>query len=91
MKDIIKLSGEMKEINLEETKEDLEYYLFQINKAIDSNAKTLTYLDNIQEETTIDEEIIEERKTDIYEASEMAISLIYKLEETLYEIKKILK
>lgn len=91
MKDVIKLTGEMKEVNLEETKEDLEYYLIQIKQAIDSNAKTLTYLDNLQEESTIDEEISEERKTEIYEASEMAISLIYKLEETLYEIKKILK
>ena len=91
MSDIIKLTGEMKEINLEETKEDLEYYLIQINKAIDNNAKTLTFLDNLQEEAEIDEDISKERSAEIYEASEMAISLIYKLEETLYEIKKILK
>ena len=69
--------------------EDLEYYLIQIKKAIDSNAKTLTYLDKIQE-ITIDEEITEERKTDIYEASEMAISYIYELEEVLYKIKRML-
>lgn len=91
MKDIIKLTGEMKEINLEETKEELEYYLIQIKKAIESNSKTLSYLADIQEEAEIDEAITKERSTEIYEASEMAISLIYKLEETLYEIKKILK
>lgn len=91
MSDVIKLTGEMKEINLEETKEDLEYYLIQIKKAIDSNSKTLSYLADIQEEAEIDEDISKERSTEIYEASEMAISLIYKLEETLYEIKKILK
>ena len=72
-------------------KEELEYYLIQIKEAIESNSKTLSHLADIQEESTIDEEISEERKTEIYEASEMAISLIYKLEETLYEIKKILK
>lgn len=91
MKDVIKLTGEMKEINLKETNEDLEYYLIQIKKAIDSNSKTLSYLANIQEEAEIDEDISKEHSVEIYEASEMAITLIYKLEETLYEIKKILK
>ena len=91
MKDVIKLSGEMKEINLEEAKEELEYYLIQIKEAIESNSKTLSHLADIQEEAEIDEDISKKRSAEIYEASEMAISLIYKLEETLYEIKKILK
>lgn len=91
MKDVIKLTGEMKEINFEETNEELEYYLIQIKEAIESNSKTLSHLADIQEEAEIDEDITKERSAEIYEASEMAISLIYKLEETLYEIKKILK
>lgn len=91
MSEVIKLSGEMKEINLEDTKEDLEYYLFQIKQAIDSNTRTLTFLENLQEESTIDEEISEERKTEIYEASEIAIGYIYEFEEVLYKIKNMLK
>lgn len=91
MSEVIKLTGEMKEINLEDTKEDLEYYLKHIKVAIDSNAVTLRSLADIQEESEIDETLTEERKNEIYEASEMAISFIYELEEILYKFKNILK
>lgn len=89
MKDVIKLTGEMKEINLEEAKEDLEYYLIQIKKAIGSNATTLSYLENIKEESELYD--LTERKINIIEASGTAISFIYELEEVLYKIEELIK